>query len=79
MVECGLNYTLIYPRKSGESSNENKGKAIHIEAWTSPEGSRRSRFSGFQKSVHEGGKLSAVHTGRLYPARNISLFISVRG
>jgi len=39
------------------------GKAIPLQAWTGPEGSRRLRLPG--------GTLSALRTGRLYTAENI--------
>jgi hypothetical protein len=44
-----------------------KGKAICIQAWTGPEGSRRLRIPEFQDSRHrKATKLSALGTGRLY-------------
>ena len=39
------------------------GKAIALEAWTGPEGSRMLRLPG--------GTLSALRTGRLYTEGNI--------
>jgi len=39
-------------------------KAIPLQAWTGPEGSRRLRLMDF-KTVG----LSAIRTGRLYPLR----------
>ena len=46
-----------------------KGKAIPLQAWTGPEGSRRLRF---QDSQHlKVVRLSAVRTSRLYPPGNI--------
>jgi len=39
-----------------------KGKAIPLQAWTDPEGSRRLRLPDFKKSAHEGGKcVSPTH------------------
>ena len=46
-----------------ESANiKVKGKAISLQAWTGPEGSRSLRLPDFMKVV----RLSALRTGRLY-------------
>jgi hypothetical protein len=50
-----------------------KGKAVPLQAWTGPEGSRSLRHPDFLTSVHEGGRLSALRTGRLYPKMNLVL------
>jgi hypothetical protein len=34
-----------------------RGKAIPLQAWTGPEGSRRLRLPDFKKSAHEDGKV----------------------
>jgi len=52
-----------------------KGKAIPLQAWTGPEGSRRLRLPDFMKVV----RLSALRTGRLYPQEIFLVLISVRG
>ena len=41
-----------------------KGKAIPLEAWTGPEGSRRFQDTRHMKVV----RLAALRTGRLYPS-----------
>jgi len=35
------------------------------QAWTGPEGSRKLRFLDFVKTAQDGGRLSALRTGRL--------------
>jgi hypothetical protein len=42
------------------------GKAVPLQAWTGPQGSRRLRPPDLLTSAQEGGRLSALRTGRLY-------------
>jgi len=44
-----------------------KVKAVPLQAWTGPEGSRKLRFPDFVTTAQDGGRLSALCTGRLYP------------
>jgi hypothetical protein len=49
-----------------------KGKAIPLQAWRSPGGSRSSRPPRFQDNQHmKVVRLSVLPTGRLYPPENI--------
>ena len=41
-----------------------KGKAVPLQAWRGPEGSRKLRFPDFVTSAQDGGRLSALCTGR---------------
>ena len=56
-----------------------KGKAVPLQAWTGPEGSRKLRFPDFVTTAQDGGRLSALRTGRLYPQEIILVLISVGG
>jgi len=56
-----------------------KGKAVPLQAWTGPEGSRKLRFPDFVTTAQDGGRLSALGTGRLYPHEIFLVLISVRG
>jgi len=56
----------------------NKGKAVPLQAWTGPEGSRKLRLSDFVTTAQDGGRLSALRTGRLYPQEILLVLISVR-
>jgi hypothetical protein len=41
------------------------GKAVPLQAWSGPEGSRKLRFPDYMKTAQDGGKVSALRTGRL--------------
>ena len=56
-----------------------KGKAVPLQAWTGPEGSRKLRLPDFVTTAQDGGRLSALRTGRLYPQEMLLVLISVRG
>jgi len=57
---------------TGNSQVKSKGKAIPLQAWRGPEGSRRLRFPDFKDIRHiKVVKLSALPTGHLYPTGNI--------
>jgi hypothetical protein len=57
------------------------GKAIQLEGWTGPEGSRRLEAPRFKDNRHmKGGKVvEPKSTGHLYPQEIFLIFISVRG
>jgi len=56
-----------------------KGKAVPLQAWTGPDGSRKLRFLESVTTAQDGGRLSALRTGRLYPQEMLLVLISVRG
>jgi len=55
-----------------------KGTSVPLQAWSGPEGSRKLRFPGFV-TAQDGGRLSALRTGRLYPQKILLVLIYVRG
>jgi hypothetical protein len=44
-----------------------KGKAVPLQAWSGPEGSRKLRFPDFMTTVQDGGKVSLTHRPPLPP------------
>ena len=50
-----------------------KGKAVPLQTWTGPEGSRKLRFPDFVTTAQYGGRLSSLPTGRLYPQEILGL------
>ena len=58
---------------------QHKGKAVPLQAWTGPEGSRKLQFPDFMITAQDGGRLSALRTSRLYPQEILLVLNSVRG
>jgi hypothetical protein len=56
-----------------------KGKAVPLQAWSGPEGSRKLRFPDFMKTTQDGGKVVSLTHRPLYPQEIHLVLISVRG
>jgi len=56
-----------------------KGKSAPLQAWRAPKGSRKLRLPDFVTTAQDGGRFSALRTGRLYPPVIFLVLISVRG
>jgi len=54
------------------------GKAIPLQAWNGPEGSRKLRFPDYMTTAQDGGKIVSLSTGHLYPQEILLVLIPVR-
>ena len=70
---------LTYWLLSRTLTTERKGKAVPLQAWKGPEGSRKLRFPDYVTTAQDGGRLSALRTGRLYLQEILLVLISFTG
>jgi len=56
-----------------------KGKAVPLQAWSGPEGSRKLKFPDFMTMAKDGGKVNLTQRPPLYPQEIHLVLISVRG
>ena len=50
-------------------STNKKGKAVSLQAWTGPEGSRKLRFTDFVTTAQDGGKVGSLTHRPLFTSR----------
>jgi len=53
---------------------ENRKKQSRYRPGGAPEGSKKLRLPDFVTTLQDGGKVSALRTGRLYPSRKYSWY-----
>jgi hypothetical protein len=52
-----------------QKNAKGKGKAVPLQAWSGPEGSRKLRFPDYMTTAQDGGKVVSLSTGRLHPRK----------
>jgi len=60
-------------------SYKSKGKAVPLQARRGPGVSRKLRFPDVVTKAQDGGWLSVLRAGRLYPQKMFLVLISIRG
>ena len=58
--------------------SKGNGKAVPLQAWTGPEGSRKLRLPDYVTTAQDSVRLSALRTDHLYPQEILLVLISVR-
>ena len=56
----GLNFPLVTHGKFRSIQLPIKGKAVPLQAWSGPEGSRKLRFPDFMTTAQDGGKVVSL-------------------
>jgi len=56
-----------------------RGKSVSLQAWSGPEGSRKSRFPDYMTTAQDGGKVVSLMHGPPLPQEILLVLISVRG
>ena len=56
-----------------------KGKAVPLQAWSGPEGSRKLRFPDYMTTAQDGGKVVSLTHWPPLPPGELLVLISVRG
>ena len=56
-----------------------KGKAVPLQGWSGPEGSRKLRFPDYVTTAQDGGKVVSPTHRLPFPQEMFLVLISVRG
>jgi len=54
-------------------------KAVPLQAWSGPEGSKKLRFPDFKTTAQDGGKVVSLRDWPPLPPGNALILISLRG
>jgi len=60
--------------QSGIIHKNSKDKAVPLQAWSGPEGSRKLRCPDFMTTAQDGGKVDSLTHRPLLPPRNYSWY-----
>ena len=70
---------LNYINSSLWGEGKGKGKAVPLQAWSGPEGSRKLRFPDYMTMAQDGGKFVSLKHRPPLPQEILLVLISVRG
>jgi len=56
--------------RSGRFKCRGKGKAVPLQAWSGPEGSRKLRFPDFMTTAQDGGRVVSLTHRKPLPTGN---------
>jgi hypothetical protein len=68
ILNFGASLTFCNIRK--KVKGKGKGKAVPLQSWSGPEGSRKLRFSDFMITARDGGKVFSLTHGPPLPPGN---------
>ena len=63
-------YVYIYIHTHTHTHTYTKGKAVPLQVWSGPEGSRKLRFPDFMTTAQDGGKVASLTHRPPLPQRN---------
>jgi hypothetical protein len=67
-ADSGSTNVVCFTDEVPSYQNKGKGKAVTLQGWSGPEGSRKLRFPDFMTTAQDGGKfVSLTHRPRLPP------------
>jgi hypothetical protein len=79
LMLSGLNLFCFYIWYLNLNLKPGKGKAVPLQAWSSPEDSRKLWFPDFMTTAQNGGKVVSLKHRPPLPSRNNLVLIFVRG
>ena len=66
-----INIFVVFTKNKCTAQSKGKRKAVPLQAWTGPEGSRKSRFPDYTKTVQDGGKVVSLRHRPPLPPGNV--------
>jgi hypothetical protein len=66
-------------RRAKHGNIMKKGKAVPLQAWSGPEGSRKLRYPDYMTTAQDGGKVVSLTPRPPYHQEMLLVLISVRG
>ena len=70
---------MTHIKKTHNLHSKGKSKAIPLQAWSDPEGSRKLRFPDFMTTAQDGDKFVSLTHRPPLPQEMLLVLISVRG